>query len=421
MTTKLNANMGFNTSKLNEKSMSVSCSDLFLTGVSNTPVSNYNNIDFNVCIDYLKIRFNGLFDIKGSDNIKWLPLLNALKVKYDEYDEVKTSCYKDSYLYDANVYIMTGGNFTKNGVGEDTTILELKGQACREFEARGGNWIELFDEIIKLNGTCKRIDLPIDDFGNHISINQLQDKIYKNLYCADWKKDPEVIHSDNGGWSMTFGKYSNKTLCIYNKVAERIDRGYAVTKNDWIRWESRFKDEAGETAFSFVYQGLVNNKLDQVVKQLLAGLIDIKKGDKPYKDMHNLSLVDSWDLWKKFVDLDNRIKIRNQYKLEATMIKKVNWISRSATKNRILMELYTQQNFDEIQGHFIYDHISKLGYADICNLNYALDVAGRNRIDLDNARRYLFDNYNKYKNLSLDSMKLLGLISDNGEILEEKK
>lgn len=421
MTTKLNATMGFNTSKLIEKSMSVSCENLCVAGVSNTPATTQETIDFNVCIDYLKIRFNGLFDIKGFNNNKWLALLRALKVKYDEFDEVKTSCYKNSYLFDSNVYFMTGGDFTKNEFGEDTTILELKGQACREFESRGGNWIELFDEIIKLKGLCKRIDLPIDDFGNHISINQLEDKISKHLYTSDWKKDPEVIHSDNGGWSMTFGKFSKKTLCIYNKVAERIDRGYAVTKCDWIRWESRFKDEAGETAFSFVYQGLVNNNLDQVAKQLLAGLLDIKTGKVPYKDMAHLCLVDSWDLWKKFVDLENRIKIRNQYRLETSMIKKVNWISRSATKNRILMELYTQENFNEIQGHFIFDHISKLGHADICNLNYALDVAGRNRIDLDNARRYLFDNYNKYKNLSLESKMLLGLIDGNGEVKEEKR
>lgn len=421
MNNKLNATMGFNTKNMIEKSMSVSCENEFVRGVSNTPLTTQETIDFNVCIDYLKIRFNGLFDINGINNKKWFALLRALKVNCDVFDEVKTSCYKNSYLFDANVYLMTGGDFTKNEFGEDTTILELKGQACREFEARDGNWIELFDEIIKLNGICKRIDLPIDDFGNHISINQVEDKISKHLYTADWKKDPEVIHSDNGGWSMTFGKYSKKTLCVYNKVAERIDRGYAVTKNDWIRWESRFKDESADTAFSFVYQGLVNGNLDQVAKRLLAGLIDIKKGNIPYKDMAHICLLDSRDLWKKFVDLDNRIKIRNQYRLETSMIKKVNWISRSATKNRILMELYTQENFDEIQGHFIYDHICKVTNADIANLNYALEVAERNKIDLETAKDYLIKNYSQYDKLSLQSKMLLGLIDENGEVKEEKR
>ena len=223
-----------------------------LGGLSNTPLSTPKNIENNVCIDYLKMRLNGTFSPELGIFKK---LLHALKVSPEVYDKDKRiSNYQKCWIFDANVYIYSGGDTTKNSEGFDTTIVELKGQACREFEGRGGDWIELFTTFMEYGASCKRIDIALDDFQNTCPINSLIYKINKHLYVSDWKKTPEIRFSNNGGATITFGKYSNKTLCIYNKAAERMEKGIDVFCNDWVRFESRFKDETGDGAFLNVYQ-----------------------------------------------------------------------------------------------------------------------------------------------------------------------
>lgn len=384
-----------------------------LQGLSNTPVTSPNNI----CIDYLKIRFQGRFDPLIES---WYPLLNALEVNHAIYDsDLKTSCYEKTYLYDANVFIMTGGSFTKDIEGRETTILELKGQACREFEARNGIWIRLFEEIIKLNGKCIRIDLALDNFNSLISPGSIVDKVHKKLYVSDWKKSPEIIYSSNNGFSITFGKYSDKTLCIYNKVAERTDRGYAVNQSDWIRYESRFKQECGDNAFSEVYCGMVDGTFDIVCKKLLRGLCDFKTGNKPVEDRKHLCRLSTWDKWEKLVDVEDRIVIRNQYKLETSILRKVNWIDRSASKSRLIMELFTTETFEELDGHFVYKHIDKLRNSDIALLNYALKTIGSDEsYTLDSAKNLLIAKYEKYASVSDEGARFIGRYnSDTGEIL----
>ena len=86
-------------------------------GLSNTPLDNSFSIENNVCIDYLKIRFNSLFFPLGKC---WKKLLESLRLSPDVYDDdikvsnynspdvydddIKVSNYKKCYVFDANVY-----------------------------------------------------------------------------------------------------------------------------------------------------------------------------------------------------------------------------------------------------------------------------------------------------------------------------
>ena len=57
---------------------------------------------YNVCIDYLKIRFNSLFSPLGKC---WKKLIEALRCSPDVYDDdIKVTNYKKCYVFDANVY-----------------------------------------------------------------------------------------------------------------------------------------------------------------------------------------------------------------------------------------------------------------------------------------------------------------------------
>lgn len=388
--------------------------NLCLGGLSNTPLDNSFSIENNVCIDYLKIRFNSLFSPLGKC---WKKLIEALRCSPDVYDDdIKVTNYKKCYVFDANVFIYCGGDTTQNSEGEDTSILELKGQACREFEKRGGSWIDLFDEIIKLKGICKRVDLALDDFSNTINLKgMLNNKIRKGLYTSIRKSDPVIQESSNGGLSITFGKFADRTLCIYNKNAERKNKGFIIGDQNWVRYEARFKGDFGDEAFAHAYESLVNNELDITTKKLIKGMLEIKEGNY-LKDEHNLMREKNWSDWDKLLDVNSRIKLKNQAKVEATISRKINWLNRSATKNRIICELLTKDEYSYIDGYFVFNHINKLKNRDIASLNYSLISLGKDPITLDDAKDYLFKKYVGDSNPNELVVKILGFDEKTGEI-----
>lgn len=389
-------------------------------GLSNTPPTYSNNLEQNVCIDYLKIRFDGVFSLDSSEEKNWLPLIRALRVNKDVFDTDYFGGFEKVFIFDSNVFIMIGKNQMNNSHGEKCSILELKGQACREFESRGGCWISLFDEVMKLSGKCLRIDVALDDFTGVINENSLLDKTRKQLYSSDYKSSPEII-TGNGkslsGFSITFGRNSSKTLCIYNKISERLAKGYVTQKTDWLRFESRFKRESGDAAFSHVYSSLVDKTFDICAKKLIKGLIDFKKGNKKISDLHNVARLKSWEKWDKLLNVEDRIKIRNQFKLEASLMTKINWLDRSASKNRIFMELFSPDVYNELDGHFVYKHINKIKNRDIANLNYARKAQGLKTLTIEEVRDYLVEKYGKYKNLSIETNVLIGKMNFDGEII----
>ena len=384
-----------------------------LGGLSNTHLTTPYNVPNNVCIDYLKMRIDSSF----SPCLKrFKKLLDTLRVDSKVYDDdVKVANYEKTYIFDANVFIMTGGQTTRNVDGVDTTIIELKGQACREFEGRGGNWKELFEALFELGAICKRIDIALDDFQNTCPINSLIYKVNHKLYISDWKNAPEVRYSAKGGFSMTFGKYSSKTLCIYNKLAEREQKGIDVYCKDWLRYEARFKDETGDGAFMNVYTALSNNTLDKCAKELIKGLIEFKK-DKNGEDKNHLYRADNREKWNVLLNVDSRIKIRNQYKLESTITSKIKWLGHAATKNRMILELVNPDLFTDVDGYFVYDHIKKLKNREIASLNYSRINFGLNKISLDEAKDYLTEKYSDYANPSEEVYEMLGKITKDGEI-----
>lgn len=392
-----------------------------LGGLSNTPLTNSLNVRYNACIDYLKIRFNRSF---YPSDLYFKKLLTLLRVDSQKFDKDKrVANFENTYVFDANVLICTGGFYTRIATGEQITILELKGQACREFEARGGNWIDLFEEIKNLNGMCKRIDVAFDDFTNCITKEALVDKIRKKLYVADWKKDPDIIYSNNDGFSITFGRHAQKELCIYNKVAERKDRGYDVSRSDWMRYEARFKsdvvDEAmngvGDLAFNEVYVALMEDKLDVCSKKLIYGLLDIKQ--KNNEDRHNLSRVETWDKWKELLNVDDRFKCHLQYKVEASILRKVNWYTRSALRNRILLEALNPQKYKSVDGYFVYNFLNKLKNRDVASINYMYGELGLAPITRDELVDYFENNYRPYSDGDNYISYLIG--KDNNYITDE--
>ena len=347
----------------------------------------------NVVIDYLKVRFSRSFNYK--DN-KFRPLLNALKVQYDIFDKntVLPGGCVDSYTYDATVNIFNFGDNCLDSNGERIWCLEMKGQTCREFEQRDGDWLILFKEIMKLNGTCTRIDLTLDDFENSITKKELLNKIYKREYVSCYKNAPVIIV--NNGFSITFGRNSKKTLCIYDKLLEREDKNIPVLVDSWMRYESRFKENQGHEAFLETINALENNTLDILVKSLIKGLVDFKTRNN-YSEK-NKDKAKTWTKRNKLLDESERIKISNQGNIEKSITKSCLWLGNSATRIRMLAELVDPDMYVKYDGFNVFNHIGKITKSDIAKVNYLRSDLGLEKISYEDAIIYLHQNYDDCAN-----------------------
>lgn len=363
-------------------------------GESKSPVIPPKTLDNNVCIDYLKVRFDGCFD---KNDLKYKMLLTILGVKPDEFDgHIPVSGYKFTVVYDVNVFISWGGKYTALDDGTETTMLELKGQACREFEQRQGNWFNLLKYIADVGGVCKRIDIPLDDFNQFIKMPTILDKIYKGLYVTGFRAKPQIISSN--GVTITFGagSGSKKQLCIYDKKAEREFRNYNVMCDSWIRFESRFMDENAQPVMLDVMKSMKDGSFGDYVKRVLRGLLDLK--EKNSDDFNHQGRNKTFIGWEKLTGDEDKIVVCRQSKIETIARKKMKWAYRSTFGVRIEEELCLlgTGELDNFEGKCFFDHFGDVNNRMVSRVNYFREEYGFEKITLGEARKYLWDKYSDF-------------------------
>ncbi|OTN89883.1 hypothetical protein A5819_002381 [Enterococcus sp. 7E2_DIV0204] len=113
------------------------------------------NKELELIFDYVRLRFD-THDVKHviEDILK-------IKMKYRLYEDFAFYGYIAKYVF-SNIQIMISTEEDEKG-----TLIELKGQGCREFEslliAQGRSWFDFFMQCEKEKVIYKRIDLAIND------------------------------------------------------------------------------------------------------------------------------------------------------------------------------------------------------------------------------------------------------------------
>ena len=127
-----------------------------------------------ICEEYEEYLLKGLIEILRLEN-------DYCDSKYN-YSEVLgfTRCVKQ---FSKSTTIIVNDTKRENKFLEDEylTRIELKGQGCRDFESRGGNWKALLNFIIAEEGYITRLDLAIDDKVGYLTPTQLN-YYFKNRY-----------------------------------------------------------------------------------------------------------------------------------------------------------------------------------------------------------------------------------------------
>ena len=189
----------------------VACDDASASaerGLSNTPAASPplpKPYGVATSIDWLRVRFNGLFKPSSSGDWIWKPLFDALHIDPMVFEDRKgVQGYARGYQYADHIYVFAGGASTRNSKDEDTFILELSGQGCREFERivvdeqwrnnmpnpsrtesydeweakiKFDAWAKFINTIVDLGGICTRLDIPTDDLSGLVPFEELKEKI----------------------------------------------------------------------------------------------------------------------------------------------------------------------------------------------------------------------------------------------------
>jgi len=382
-------------------------------GVSETPPSSYS--DYQVCIDYLKVRFDGEFNPERASFKHLEKLIEAFGGDIKKvFPKKGVGGYDRMYKYDEELVVLAGGNLTKNSFGEETYVIEMKGQACRNFEIKvqGSHfgesdevigkavhdaWLHLFHTIAEYRGKCTRLDIPTDDFSGKIPLEELKEKFEKGEFSTKLRKnrkakptksieqqeeegDPTgtIYEGKDGRWSVTLGGRTNSQLCVYNKLAERLGKGMgSLNVNYWVRYEVRYYHDSAVNALAMLttaYESPDKRAVPEAIVGCLAGMIDLK--EKVLSES-NKNKMKTWSKWAAFIGAAQKINILGKQRIESTVESNARWLYEDASKCLArLIAIMPDYGFDMYM-YLIAEAVSRFDMDDYFKINNYLISRGK--------------------------------------------
>lgn len=203
-------------------------------------------------IDYLRVRF------RTTDVVHVIEDILQIKMKYMGQEDYGFYGYSGQF-YIGDIFILVSAEEEKG------TLLELKGQGCRQFEcyleAQNRTWYDFLEMCIEENAVIKRLDLAINDRVGILNVSQLIQKC-KNDECVsvfrsfkDYGSGELVSSREDDkkemGKTLYIGSMkSDIYFCIYEKAYEQyVKNGVPIEESEIKnRFEIRLKNERSEQA-----------------------------------------------------------------------------------------------------------------------------------------------------------------------------
>ncbi|MCQ2975899.1 MAG: replication initiation factor domain-containing protein [Bacteroidales bacterium] len=386
-------------------------------GVSNTPAGE-PFYKISTTIDYLKFRF----DLQTRNDFTPLnKIFEILDVDFDHaYRGPGMNGYEVTMKLAPGILFWFGGDCTRNAFGEDTCVIELKGEGCRTFEEnyyrkhyfnsdvvsktesdRLG-WIELLEECKAQHGVCTRFDIPTDDLSGYITIDEIKEKIRKGEYSTKMRRieetssyenkddmlDPysdqtsslqksiRIDDSKNKGYSCTIGTRNHVQLCIYDKAAEQHNKGDFLNIQSWIRYEVRFYHQNADENILLLLFALQRNCVVEFIIGTLKSIFEFKE-ELP-DDSRKRYRAKTWDKWNWLVSRGEEVNLftcpKNMTSIEVT----ARWLVLSAAKALLKISacLGREITFAEIYTALVIKSFNKLNKSDLIDINAFLRQRG---------------------------------------------
>lgn len=251
----------------------------------------------------------------------------------------------------------------------------LTGSACREFEALGLDYDDLFYKLKDFNPNYTRVDVSFDDYtGKYWTLSKVALCIYKHEVvtkfrtCLQITKD-DLISLDHIGHTIQFGSRSSDVqFTFYDKLKERLCNNIEVDENikHWNRFEIRFRcDKANAVIDNYMYYSDKYKVINSSGVVITCSSFNdfIKSVINNYISFRVVSSSDSnrwrWHFQKWWSDfLDNCGRIQFQKKpVEYTITKKRSWLDRSVSYSnfQVLIADIPDFSVDDIMSKYLFD------------------------------------------------------------------
>ncbi len=384
----------------------------------NTPPSSPFN-RHGTCIDYLKVTFPHGFE---KDRDKFSDLLELMVIDEDASEAMRSMHGFNNVLRIApGTNLAYGGTMTIRKSGEETTMIEMSGEGCRDFEDRYFSrifmkdqtadrgktirkaWIELIEMCRSLDGTCKRIDLPTDDYSGDITVEDIKKKVALHEYSTqlralevtdqkgdgDLKDVKTVRDSKLSGYSATFGTRKSLQLCIYDKLAERMSKGIDPHVESWMRFEVRFYHDRADQELRELLAALKAGTESAHIVGCLAAVINFKE-PSGRNDAHKC-LAHTWAKWTEMTKAGSEVQAFSVSPRVMSIESNASWLVREGGKSflRILTAL-DGKGFAAIGSALGIKALGKMTKADLQYVNQYRKATGCAEFEsLDELRSYV--------------------------------
>lgn len=348
----------------------VSC----IAGGSNTPAQNTDQLRQSVLVDWVTASFYSekkiteileLFCIKEMEiqdvnSITGETEKRKIAVQFEKIEgaRYKYAGYNVTYRY-SNIEIMHDEQKGKY-------LLNLSGQACREFEKLSSlDYEMLFGLLIgQLYATVSRIDIAIDDFKSIYKVNTIRKAVLNGQAVTKIKKygthqqgkiEDGTLTMDNFYLGTLSSRYS---INIYDKKLEQESKGKEVEYKSWVRTEIRLKEEYATTFARIIATSTGNDNIGKYIVEFLnQSVVFIKKrclgGNKSRaaKDIQNYA---HW--WLKFLGDVGKLKL-SQKAPDKSVERTVSWF-----KNQIAPSLAVLCEVDPHGLNNLFNYLIDNGY-----------------------------------------------------------
>ena len=310
-------------------------------------------------IDYFSATFP--LDCDADDSIMFKVhemvklMAQYLNVKNFEIVKSKYAQNNFNYQYVLGEYIILRLDGPMNDCYQRTCHLELKGEGCRDFEARNPKktWSNFLLFMVQLNARFKRIDIALDDFeGNEVTLGWLYEKVSKKRYTSVFRSPVSPHGTLDSGLTLQFGSNDSPIeLVIYDKLQERKKRKKECDKTFWVRYEMRFRNELAERIAHQLISNLkgedYESKFTKFTFEQLYRIIDIKEENN--YSIQNQKKAKTDPKWKAFLD---NVEKGILPKVEDTLPKTFNQYMKAAIPYVSMFLLLKYLEVDQVQELF---------------------------------------------------------------------
>lgn len=298
------------------------------------------------CIDWITVTFPAEGD---KDTI--IELCKELNWDWSQLSEGRGGT--NGYLYSNTfgfIKILYG---TPRGATNMGTCLVLSGNACRQLESLGFEWINFLTKIITLGGKFTRLDLAIDDYHGFLDIKTMKHHIDYKFVTSRFNRthyhEQVDISGDKTGEMLSLGsRTSNIYIRFYNKKLEQKIQSDSIPV--WNRYEIELKRDQANTAANI----LINNEEDGItlVRKILANYINFKDLNSTHKNKSRWKNAIWWD---EFLQNCKGLSLAKPLQ-QTSLLQKIVWVQKAMSSTLKMLTIALDNN--EIILQFVSDAIT---------------------------------------------------------------